>query len=65
MGIHLIVLRKSYPMNTNMTGLRRFSSLCVLVSWLSIGRVRPEMSREDCGLSLELESFPMNTNMTR
>ena len=43
MGTHLRVLGKSYPMNTNMTGFRRFQrSLrpCTLdESSLSIGRV--------------------------
>ena len=34
MGTHVRVLRKSYPMNTNMTGFRLFSkNRCVLVLW--------------------------------
>ena len=43
MGTHLKVLRKSYPMNTNMTGFRRFSiifaSLCfrrIVVFWTKV-----------------------------
>ena len=42
-GTHLRVLSESYPMNTNMTGFRWFSSLhpCALdKSSLSIGRVK-------------------------
>ena len=31
------MLSESYPMNTNMTGLRRFSKrLCVLVLWTKV-----------------------------
>ena len=45
MGTHLRVLSESYPMNTNMTGLRCFSKifvvlLCLDKNSLSIGRVR-------------------------
>ena len=29
MGTHLSVFNKSYPMNTNMTGFRWFSKICV------------------------------------
>ena len=37
MGIHLIVLSKSYPMNTTMTGFRCFfKNLCVPVLWTKI-----------------------------
>ena len=43
MGTHLRVLNESYPMNTNMTGFRRFSkNLCACAveeSSFSIGRV--------------------------
>ena len=44
MGTHLRVLDESYPVNTNMTGLRGFSKvfafLCLGRNSLSIGRVK-------------------------
>ena len=42
MGTHLIVLGKSYPMNTNMIGFRWFSKIfgSLHKSNLSIGRVK-------------------------
>ena len=41
MGTHLRVLNESYPMNTNMTGLRCFSKIYALgESSLSIERVK-------------------------
>ena len=36
MGSHLRVLSESYPMNTNMTGLRWFVGRCVHVLWAKI-----------------------------
>ena len=36
MGTHLRVLGKGYPMNTNMTGFRWFSNLCVFVLWTRV-----------------------------
>ena len=38
MDTHLRVLSKSYPMNTNMTGFRRFfENLCVIiVLWMNV-----------------------------
>ena len=37
MGTHLRVLMESYPMNTNMTGLKWFTkNLCVIVLWTKV-----------------------------
>ena len=37
MGTHLRVLRESYPVNTNMTGFRRFSKIfCILALWTKV-----------------------------
>ena len=37
MGIHLIVLSESYPMNTKMTGFRCFfKNLCILVLYTKV-----------------------------
>ena len=37
MGTHMIVLSKSFQMNTNMTSFRLFSkNVCVLVLWMKV-----------------------------
>ena len=37
MGTLLRVLGKSFPMNTNMTGVKKvFKNLCVLVLWMKV-----------------------------
>ena len=49
MGTHLRVLGESFPMSTNVTGFRWFSKLKALpcfVCSLSIGRVKPSMSKK-------------------
>ena len=37
MGTHLRVLGESYPMNTNMTGVKKvFNFFCILVIWTKV-----------------------------
>ena len=36
MGTHMRLLSESYPMNTNMTGFRCFSNICILVLWTKL-----------------------------
>ena len=45
MGTHLRVLGKSYPRNTNMTGVKMgFKNVCVFVLWtkLALESVKPD-----------------------
>ena len=60
MGTHLIVLSESYPVNTNMTGLRSFSKIFASLrfgrKWpyaLSIGRVK---NRETTSITYFIET---------
>ena len=49
MGTHLRVLSKSYPMNTNMTGFRWLSKICIL--WTKVASALEGLSAvgEDSG----------------
>ena len=47
MGTHLRVLSESFPMNTNMTGLKKnFEETCVLVLWTKIASALEGLSKK-------------------
>ena len=60
MGTHLRVLSESYPMNTNMTGLRWFSKIfAAIVPWTKVASASeglnampPPLDRCDVSLNL-------------
>ena len=55
MGTHLRVLSESYPMNTNMTGFRRFSNILASLSFITLV-VHPSVHTRDSARSISVQS---------